>query len=791
VRTHDQRRSPLSAQLSAAQRDFITELRRLVDAAGLSFRALEEVTSGDGGFYSKSQWGRWLNGQSPPPRKAVRKLAERLSTEGIEAEHLTQLWSGAFVPAQYSPAQYSPAQYSGRGPLVARPPQQLPIAPRAFTGRDAEINFLSHLAGRITGGTLVIVIAGTAGVGKTTLATHLAHLLSDAFPDGQLFVNLRGFDETGPMVPPGEALRGFLESFGIEPEDVPGSLDSSAALYRSLLSGKRVLAVLDNARDPGDVRDLLPASQGCLVLVTSRNQMTGLIAQGAHLLRLDPFTPDEARGVLTARIGGGRVERDPDAADELIGICARLPLALSVACAYAAAHPWLSLAEVARDFRGRGLDMLDTGDAATTARSVFARSYRHVSEPAARMFRLLGLHPGPDIGVPAAASVAAVREGEARRALDELTRAHLVEEHGHGRFASHDLLRAYAAELARDIDGTEQVRLTQRRLLDHYLHTVHSGMRCFFPSFFRFALPDRAPGVTPELFSTPGDVLPWFQTERPVLLAAITLAADSYGLDAYCWQLPHLIAPMLLRLWRWHDNLQCQRIALAAAIRLGDPVALGLAHKGYSLACAMLDDTQAAGEHLALALQAVDRTPDGRLRAHARIKPTIVLELQERYAEALEYALEALRLHREIGDRTFLALSECQVGWIYAKLGQYHRALRHCEHALELATETGNRLVAADSLDALGMIHLELGQHDQALNQYRRALDAYHELGHPYPIVNTLAGLGDACLAAGDRAGARDAWLEALAVADGRANRYIAPVQDRLTRLNEGDAASG
>jgi hypothetical protein len=309
MRDHDQRRPPLPARLTPAERDFYVELRRLVDLAGLSFRALEEATSvarsdsSESSFYSKSQWGRWLNGQSLPPRKAVRKLAEKLAKEDIKAEHLVELWGIAFVPSGFGYPQEP-------GAMPVRP-RQLPITTHHFIGRTAQLEVLSRLADQVTESNcaIVIVIEGTAGVGKTTLANHLAHRVCDRFPDGQLHVSMRGFDDTGRPMPDGEALRSFLDAFGIQPKLLPADVDDQAALYRSLVAGKRVLVVLDNARDASQVRRLLPGSPGCLVLVTSRNQLPA----GAGYLPGDRRRergrrPDRPRGRAT---GPRRPRRRP------------------------------------------------------------------------------------------------------------------------------------------------------------------------------------------------------------------------------------------------------------------------------------------------------------------------------------------------------------------------------------------------------------------------------------------------------------------------------------------------
>ena len=473
----DQRRPPLPARLTSAERDFYLELRRLVAAAGLSCRALQELTSSaksdfsESSFFSKSQWGRWMNGESTPPRKAIRRLTERLAKDEIEATHLVDLWDKAFAPADSASA----------GDSRQIRPRQLPVSVQQLIGRTGHLTALTCLTDQVTSGSgpVVIVIEGMAGVGKTTLANHLAHSVSDRFPDGQLYVNMRGYDHAvGPMTA-GEVLPGFLDALGVAPRLFPVSGDDQAALYRSVLAGKSVLIVIDNARDAEQVRGLLPGGPGSLVLVTSRNQLAGLVAEVAHLLRLDMFTLDEARELLERRLGADRVAREPQATAELIELCGGLPLALSVAAAQAAMHPDFPLGALTSEFRSRGLDVLDTGDPATTTRSVFARSYQHLSDHAALMFRLLGIHPGPDISLPAAASLSAMPADQARRAVAELTRAHLLEEYLPGRFTFHTLLRTYAAEQGERLDSPVERKAAAHRALDYYLHTAISASARF------------------------------------------------------------------------------------------------------------------------------------------------------------------------------------------------------------------------------------------------------------------------------------------------------------------------
>ncbi len=355
-------------------------------------------------------------------------------------------------------------------------PRQLPTAPSHFAGRAAELEALTRLvkgAGDAGGTVMISAISGTPGVGKSALAVSLGHQVADEFPDGQLYVNLRGFGPSGPPVSSAEAIKSFLAAFQIPPAAVPAGLDALAGLYRSMLAGTRTLVVLDNARDVDQVRPLLPASPGSLVLVTSRNQLAGLVAnEGACLVTLDVLPELEARELLARRLGPSRVMTEHDVVTELANLCAGLPLALSIAATRAAARPDFALSALAaelRDERGR-LDALDTGDAAGSLREVFSWSHQQLSHSAGRVFRLMSVHPGPDMSVQAAASIAGIAVPDAQRALSELTSASLVAERSPGRYRCHDLLRAYAAEQASDCDGDVEVRAAIHRMFDHYRH---------------------------------------------------------------------------------------------------------------------------------------------------------------------------------------------------------------------------------------------------------------------------------------------------------------------------------
>ena len=422
-------------------------------------------------------------------------------------------------------------------------PAQLPPDVYGFTGREAQLRQLNALLAMASPapdapGTVVIVaIDGMAGVGKTALAVHWAHQVAPHFADGQLYVNLRGFDPSRSPVTPDEAVRGFLDALDVPPERIPTTLDAQVGLYRSLLAGRRVLVLLDNTSDAEQVRPLLPGALGCMVVATSRNLLAGLVTTaGAYPMTLDLPTVGEARELLEHRLGAARVAAESSAVDEIVAMCARLPLALAIVATRAATQPSLALGVLAADLREAkgGLAEFTDPDLASDVRSVFSWSYRQLSPAAARVFRLLGLHPGPDIGTPAAASLAGQPVAEVRPLLAELARAHLLERTA-GRCALHDLLRAYATELALTLDTDLQRAAALHRALSHYVHSAYVADRLLNPHRDDPVTPPPIPaGVIPEHAVDQGQALAWFVAEHRVLLAMIRQAND----DTLSWQLP-------------------------------------------------------------------------------------------------------------------------------------------------------------------------------------------------------------------------------------------------------------
>lgn len=391
---------------------------------------------------------------------------------------------------------------------------------------------------------VVAAVTGTAGIGKTALAVHWAHQVSHRFPDGQLYVDLRGYHPSATAMETADAVRGFLDALAVPPSRIPATPDARAALYRSIVAGKRVLVVLDNARDSEHVRPLLPGSHTCLVVTTSRDQLTSLIATHAtRPLVLDLLQPEDAQELLGRRLDARRIAAEIRATDEIIASCTGLPLALAIAAARAASNPRLPLGSLAAHLRqGRsGLDALTVGDPYGDARAVFSWSYHGLGSAAARLFRLLGQHYGPDIGLSAAASLAALPVQRTRTLLTELCRAHLLVEHRSGRYTFHDLLRAYAAELAQVHDGSSEISSALHRALDHDLHTAHAAAAWLNPDREPIRVAEPQPGVVVDDPTDREQAMAWFTAEYAVLLAAVDRAVR-IGLDRHAWQLAWSLA---------------------------------------------------------------------------------------------------------------------------------------------------------------------------------------------------------------------------------------------------------
>ncbi|MFD2690834.1 BTAD domain-containing putative transcriptional regulator [Streptomyces phyllanthi] len=664
----------------------------------------------------------------------------------------------------------------GEGPGHLPSPAQLPHDLPTFTGRRAELDeALALLVGETRGdsappdphpGTVVIgAIGGMAGIGKTTLAVHWAHRIAHRFPDGQLYVNLRGFDPSGAVMRPGEAVRGFLDALGVRPERVPRGLDAQAALYRGLLAGRRFLVLLDNARDTDQVRPLLPGTPGCLAIVTSRDRLSGLVAaDGARSLTLRPLDTDQARDFLTRRLGAGRVAAEPGAVAEIAVLCAGLPLALACVAARAATHPHFALSDIAAELREAhgSLDAFARSDVSANVGAVFSWSSRALSPMAARLFPLLSLHPGPDFSVPATAALAGLPVREARPVLAELAHGHLVNEHRPSRYAFHDLLRAHSADLV-ETRCTDAGRASaRRRLFEHHLHTAHTAGRLLAPHEDPVPLAPPADHAGVPLADDRA-ALDWLTAEYPVLLAVIDTAARS-GLERIACLLAWSLEPYFDRRGHWHDWAAAQRTALDAALRLSDPAMEARGLRALARAEGRLGLHDRALDRLGRALELFVELGDdiGRANTHRSLGWTC--DQLGDLPGALRHNRLALDLFRATGQRAAQASVLNSVGWYHALLGEYDQALEHCFAALDMLRETGDRYGQASTWDSVAYAYHHLGRHPQALIGYRNALTLYQDVGVPYLEATTLSRMGDTHRTTGDHEAARTAWRRALAL---------------------------
>jgi len=669
------------------------------------------------------------------------------------------------------------------------PPAHLPHATAAFTGRADQLAALDGLLDTGAGGLPLAVISGTAGVGKTTLALHWAHRIRDRFPDGQLYIDLRGFDKDADPVAPADAVYELLEALGTPPEQIPAGLTARVGLYRSTLAGKRILLVLDNARYAAQIRPLLPGAASCLTLATSRNQLVSLVAaEGAHLVALEPLTGGEARALLAGRLGRARVDAEPDAVDEIIARCARLPLALAIVAARAVTRATFPLTTIATALSGpdrnRLVPLFGAG-AATDVRAAFSWSYRILTPPAARLFRLLGLHPGPDIGLPAAASLAGICPDQVSGPLAELTEAHLLSEHAPGRYQFHDLLHSYAAELAQTHDTAEERSAAQRRYLDYYLHTGHRAATIMQPHRSPITVPPPAAGVTPQDLADHTQADGWLAAEHRAVLAVIRQACDT-EFDAYVWQLSWVLGNFLDRHARWDTQAAINDLAHQAALRVGDRAGQANALRGLGLADARRGRHRDAETHLQAAIELFGALGDSGSQGHTHLDLGWAVSQLDRHQLAQHHAQQAQDLFQTGGHLAGQANALNAISWCQTILGHHDQALATCGQALAVFQELGDPDGEAPAWDTLGDIYQRLGRHSEAIAAYERSLVLYRQLDNRHYEADVLDHLGDAHHANHDREEATAAWRDAHAILDDLDLPEASLVRDKLHNLHPG-----
>jgi tetratricopeptide (TPR) repeat protein/DNA-binding SARP family transcriptional activator len=753
-------------------------------------------------------------------RQTHARLVDELGIEpghALRALHRRILTGEPVTDSPIRPELGAPARREGR-------PAQLPPAVPAFTGR---VEYLRRLDAVLDGchesaGTVMIsLITGTAGVGKTELAVKWGHRVRDRFPDGQLYINLRGYAAGEPMRPI-EALSLFLRSLGVPALQVPTDEEEATALYRTILTDRQVLVVLDNASTADQVRPLLPGGPGCLVVVTSRDRHLGLVArEGAFRFDLEVFAPAESQALVAGILGAARVDAEPAATDELAALCAHLPLALRVAAAHLNSRPRHSIAAYVADLRaGDRLTALTVpGDDLSALRAAFDVSYALLSIDARRMFGLLGAAPSIDVTAAAAAALAGTTEKRAIDLLDQLTTAHLLSEHLPGRFAFHDLLRLYAAEKATLVDGAPAA-LDQ--LCHWHLHTAHRAAQALYPHMLRMTLP--LPNTADAAADTTAPVAgggaakgltgtaDWLDAERHNLLAAIVHAAE-HGSPTMAFQLADVLRGYFFLRRHIADWLAVGRVQESLAPSLGGPrtqaaaqLTLGEAHlrQGrYADAIAHLDAASTSsrragwpeGQAASLGGLATVHLRSGRTRQAADECTRVVAMLRTmdnpgslannlgnlslmlcqlgELRQAADHYTEAIAIFRKIESRYAETVSLTNLGVIYRDLGEVDLALEHLTQALALHREIGDRGNEAETLSGLAAVHVDLGGPQTARDLARDAVALARETDNRYTEAYALQALADVSACLGDHREALDLHEQAHRLAADTSNRHL------------------
>ncbi|WP_309232711.1 NB-ARC domain-containing protein [Nocardiopsis sp. BMP B8015] len=675
--------------------------------------------------------------------------------------------------------------------IVSRParpvrvPHQLPLAATGFVDRTAHLRQLDALAAEAETSVPVAVLAGPPGVGKTALAVHWAHRARSLFPDGDLYTSVHGH-APGPRAEASQALDAILRALGVPPERIPLDLDGRSALYRSEVDGKRLLVVVDDVLNPTQVRPLLPAAPGCMVVVTSRSTLPGLVArEGARRLSLGVLPVVDSVALLRNTIGT-RVESEPRAAHELAEHCARLPLALRVAAERLLDRPDATLSDLVNELAAEEsrLDALAEEDELSDLRAVMTASYQALDDDTARFFRHLGLHPGPEFSSGAAAALTGTRQVRARGFLDRLARAHLVERLREDRYRLHDLVRLYAVERVRAEDGPETMGEAVGRVARWYTHAAARAQLVELPNFP--VVPGEEQDHELPGFASVEDTLAWFEAERTNLLAVARAALD-HGHHDTAWRLPASVYPLFELHRHWHEWRDLHAIGLRAAEEADDAFGAARNHLGMGDAQWLLGDPDAAVQHYGFALAADRQAGDPWVEGFAlRQLGVVAWQRGEREDDTAGYVERAITVFRESGERRGEAMCLLSLADFGADLARWEEALGRCRTAIDAFGGIGDVWSVAWARCTLGRILTGSGRAADAVAEYRAAIGVFEERDDADSRAAALLGLGDAHAELGDTGEARAAWRAALEHLRDHGDPRAEEVEERLGRRAAG-----
>ncbi|MEV6621573.1 BTAD domain-containing putative transcriptional regulator [Amycolatopsis sp. NPDC051106] len=640
------------------------------------------------------------------------------------------------------------------------PPRTLPPVTANFVGREAELEQLTRYLRqrREAAGPLVVAIAGPGGMGKTSLALCWGKRHQEEFADGSLYADLRGFDGENEPATAGIVLRRFLEALGVAAEEIPAGTEARSDLFRGLVDDKRLLIVLDNAANTGQVRSLLPAGARCCVLVTSRNQLAGALAGlGAVHLPLDPLPEGAARNLLVRSVGP-RADGDPGAVDRLLAVCDGLPLALCLVAGLVQLQPRITLARIAGELEEHRLATLDSASPDSGFRVVMSRSWDVLDARQQRLAGLLALAPGPDIGRSAAGALLSIPTNRVDGELRSLTHASLLEQ-SPDRYRMHALVRAYLAERCTDALPAADVRLALRQLTRYSLHVADAADHVLHPQRGRIPLVPHT--AAPPRFANRGAAIAWFDAEHRCLLDTQRAAAEA-GWHEETWQLAWTMHTFHHRRGLTDEHLTSWLRGQQATTHIGDLGQRSLANRLLAGAYTRAGRHERAREHLDAALAFAEQCGD-RL-AQAQTLQFIAWHSGERgaFPEAEAAAEQALELYRALGDAAGIAQVLNAIGCYATGNRDFCRARRCCEEALLLSREIADRDTEAATLDSLGQLAVATGDFSEAVTHYENAAAMLSELDNAYAEPATRERLGECYLRLGRPSPAIEAWTYAV-----------------------------